>query len=94
MDLTESDLGESYVDGTRWQMLAGVPELNIAAPTATGACVTPVLYKFTPPSCLKRVNVKITTDDSMNDYAFGITDDEDISQSRCIGRQTWIQCVE
>ena len=88
MDLAESDLGESYVDGTRWQMLAGVPELNIAAPTATGSCVTPVLYKFTPPSCLKSVNVKITTDDSMNDYSFGIIDDEDISQSRCLGRQT------
>ena len=50
MNLEDSGLGEDYVDSTTWQMLPGVPERNIAAPTATGACDTAVLYKSTPPA--------------------------------------------
>ena len=83
MDLKEMDLGEDYIDGATWQMLTGVPELNIPAPAATGTCDTPVLYRFTPPACLKTINLQITTNNSMDGYAFGVVDDDDVTQSKC-----------
>ena len=61
MNLEDSNLGEDYVDGTTWQMLNGLPEKNIAPPKATGACDTAVIYKFTPPGCIKTVRFQITT---------------------------------
>ena len=69
MNLEDSGLGEDYVDSTTWQMLPGVPERNIAAPTATGACDTAVLYKSTPPACIKTVRFQITTNASADGYA-------------------------
>ena len=69
MNLDDSGLGEVYVDSTTWQMLPGVPERNIAAPTATGACDTAVLYKSTPPACIKTVRFQITTNASADGYA-------------------------
>ena len=83
MNLEDSNLGDVFLDDTTWKMLPGVPAFNIAAPTATGACDTAVLYKFTPPPCIKTVRFQITTNASAGDYAYGVVDAYDISQSKC-----------
>ena len=82
MNLEDSDLGEDYIDGTTWQMLPGITELDIAPPTATGACDTAVFYKFTPPACIKSVRFQITTNASSEVFGFGLVDDDDVSDSK------------
>ena len=82
MNLEDSDLGEDYIDGTTWQMLPGVPDRDIPAPTATGACDTAVLYKFTPPACIKSVRFQITTNASAEVFVFGLVDDDHVSDSK------------
>ncbi|KAK2174985.1 hypothetical protein NP493_762g01012 [Ridgeia piscesae] len=81
MNLEDSDLGEDFIDGTTWQMLPGVPERDIAPPTATGACDTIVIYKFTPPACIKTVRFQVTTNGSADRYGYGVIDAYDISQT-------------
>ena len=83
MNLEDSDLGEAYIDGTTWQMLNGVPEHNIPPPTATGQCDTVVVYKFTPPACIKTVRFQFTTTANWTEYAFGVIDLYDILQGKC-----------
>ena len=84
MNLEDSDLGEDYLDDTTWQMLNGVPERNIPPPTATGACDTVVIYKFTPPACVKTVRFQITT--MSDEYEFGVVDGDTLSQGKCTNR--------
>ena len=83
MNLEDSDLGEDYLDDTTWQMLPGLPDFDIPPPTATGACNTSVIYKFTPPACIKTVRFQITTTANADQYEFGVVDNFDVSQGKC-----------
>ena len=81
MNLENRDLGDDYLNGTTWEMLPGVPELNIPPPTATGECNTTVIYKFTPPACIKTVRFQITT--NADKYIFAVSDAYGILQGKC-----------
>ena len=81
MNLENRDLGDDYVNGTTWEMLPGLPELKIPPPTTTGECGTAVLYKFTPPACIKTVRFQITSNGDK--YIFAVTDAYDALTGKC-----------
>ena len=71
------DLGERFLDTPTWQLLPGMPALGVPPPTPTGACDSAVFYKFTPPACVKTVDVQIGTRSDTTEYAFGVADTDD-----------------
>ena len=77
MDLTQNDLGERYIDNATWTLLPGMASLWIPAPTVTGACDVPVFYSFSPPSCVKSIDIQMSVEAGVTDYVFGVQDTDE-----------------
>ncbi|KAI0207937.1 hypothetical protein LSAT2_007383 [Lamellibrachia satsuma] len=74
MDLTDNDLGERYFNDPAWELLPGMPSLLVPPPNVSGSCDVPVFYKFSPPPCVKTVDVQMSINSSVTEYVFGVTD--------------------